>query len=133
MSDDERWTPTTEDVREAVIEAMTHPDDLDFDDAVGQQFDRWLAAHDREWKERWEATVQDADEARAEAHSEWERACLWRQKANGYAWALRSIQSEVEAWRNMGLPDDRMSAIALILDTPRPETPRVDRIERGER
>lgn len=122
MSD---YTPTTDDVRTLYAHA---------DNWVGGRvemlgtpesradFDRWLAAHDAE--------VIAASESRERA--EWERAEIWRRKANGYSWALRSIQSEVEAWRNTGLPDDRMAAIALILDTPRAVTPRADRIERGE-
>ena len=49
MSDD--YTPTTEQVREAFRTAVLHPDDIDLDDAPGQEFDRYLAAHDAEIRE----------------------------------------------------------------------------------
>ena len=49
---EKEYTPTTDEVREAFRAAMLHPDDLDLDDAPGQAFDRWLAAHDREVAER---------------------------------------------------------------------------------
>ena len=50
MSDD--YTPTTEQVREAFRTAVLHPDDIDLDDAPGQEFDRYLAAHDAEIREQ---------------------------------------------------------------------------------
>jgi len=38
----QRDRPNTTEVREAFRAHYLHPDDLDFDDAPGQAFDRWL-------------------------------------------------------------------------------------------
>ena len=58
MSDD--YTPTTEQVREAFRTAVLHPDDIDLDDAPGQEFDRYLAAHDAEIREQALAPIRAA-------------------------------------------------------------------------
>lgn len=65
------YTPTTDEVREAFRAAVLHPDDLDLDDAPGQAFDRWLAAHDREvaakaWGEGAEQGYDDCENGREE-------------------------------------------------------------------
>lgn len=70
MSDREEYTPTTEDVRNdyaqlnaSVREEATVP--------VGEEFDRWLAAHDREVREATKAGIAEMFDALHES-DEWD-------------------------------------------------------------